>query len=200
MRTTLRINSLLFSKPSILYFPHLFVDHSSVFWPVLTKGFPVLKVVSGRERTTDQCFPLFPKEAGRLSSRGFSSFLRRLGGSLPTLGYMPPYVPWVGTLLGYMPPYVPWVVHPGLYASLCTISRCTSLPVYQPPCVPSRTTRLATRASSTSVREVEGERHNEAQGGLSSPENKPLSQGKPASKGKETRYRESSCTRRARMS
>ena len=86
-------------------------------------------------------------------------------------------------------------VYPGIYASLYALvgvsgyaSLCTLL------CTRC-TTRRSTLSRCTSLLFVEGERVLPAKRGLLHPENKPPSSQEPVHYGKETRHRESLCTR-----
>ena len=98
---------------------------------------------------------------------------------------------------------LPWVwwrrYYPGIYASLVYIPRCTH-PVHTRPVHPSTTTKVFSRPDDERfVRDVNPERVSPKERCLSHPENKPPNQEKPLLNGKETRYRESLCTRTLRM-
>jgi len=114
-------------------------------------------------------------------------------------GYTPP-----GSMAGYTPPgYVGRyttrvcreIYHPGIYASLPTIGRCTPA---QPPCVhPVRASVTRQRCVGVTLLAAELKKRGLSEGcpSLSHPENKPSPGQKWRDYGQETRYRESCCTR-----
>ena len=115
---------------------------------------------------------------------GYSSTNSETGGYTRVYAFLPTQVVYI---LVYMPPYCTLVGAPCRVPSARTHCR------YHAPA-------RAHATVNTFSREVEGERVLRAEKRLFSPQNKPQAGQEPGWNGKETRYRESLCTRRTRIS